>query len=447
MGSTSETVVDVQISVLSDTLARENFGTLMVVGHTSAFVPRVKTFAGVDEVAAVFTNAGDVNRKALEAAFAQDPRPAKVKFGRRGLPPTRTITLTCGNATQGFVYSFTVDVFGGAAVVRTPITYTVPASATTTSVATAIAALINALTGVAATASAAVITATAESAGLEFAISYGDRLAYEALLPEDTTTDPGMATDLDAIKAADADWYGLALAVEGKAESLATAAWAEAAGVLYVPATSSAGVYNDTANNLCDTITGASYTRTARPILVINTTRSFGGIRMLARALTYSPAEISWAYKSLAGMLPDNHSGAALATAEANGTVLYTTVAGKPVTFGPWAWKDGSGEWMDVRHGLDWLKATIRSDLLAVLVGRLKVPYTQAGIDLMESTLKGSLAQAEEFVIEKGWTTSTPKVAAVTMADKSARTLNKLSFAATLQGAITKTKVRGTVTV
>lgn len=448
----ADQIVDARIDVRSDNLSRASYSTLAVAAYHTTYVDRVRAYTGADAIATDFPLAAHPARLALEAAFAQNPCPATVKLLRLTRPPTRRLTIQPQNITQGYVYAFSVEVYGGASVVTTPISYTVPGSATTTTVAAALATAIDAAAGIAATASTGTITVTADAAGTEFVIVRPTRLAVEDLRIQDTTVDPGISTDLGELRALDSSWYGLATPYAGKAETLAAAAWAETNGsdgsILYAPQTSDYDVSAAVAGNLAVTLNGLAYRRVLRPFYVANTTASHAGTRLLAMALPFEPGEISWAYKALSGLLPDVHGATVLGNMETLQCPVYVEiVAGTPRVYGKWTCKTCYGEWADVVLGLDWLRTEIRSDILVQIANSTKVPYTQGGIDQLESTLKGTLDRGTAYVIAKGFTTTAPKVAAVSMSDKSARKLTGLKFQATLQGAITSAVVRGTVTV
>lgn len=446
--SLANDIVDVRIDVQSGTLKRANFGTPIVVGYTALFQDRTKTYGDASEVATDFPNASDPNRLALEAAFAADPHPSVVKFGRRALPPTRTVTMIPLVTTEGFVYDFTVEVLGGATTVQTAVSYTVPSSASPTSVAAAISTSIDAAAGIGSAAVTGTITVDADAPGGEWRLVFPSRVQAEAWTIADTTTDPGIATDLTAIRNADADWYGFGLVAEGKLEQTAAAAWAESNGeVLYVTTTADSAVADATAGNVALTLTGLSYKRTLVPFYRQASTRDWAAIRLLAMALTYDPSEIQWAYKTLPGLVPDDLSTATLANLEAVEATCYVDLAGKSVTAGPWAVKDCSGEWADVRHGIDWLTAEVRTRVLEQLIFAKKTPFTQAGIDSIEAAIRGALAAGAANVITNDYRVEMPKLSAISSADKAARRLPGVKFYATLQGAITSTVIRGLVTV
>jgi hypothetical protein len=87
---------------------------------------------------------------------------------------------------------------------------------------------------------------------------------------------------------------------------------------------------------------------------------------------------------------------------------------------------------------------------MGMLAGLDKVPYTDAGVALIQAQVIASLQSA----VAKGILTSdpapvvtVPKVANVSPSDKAARILPDVKFSATLAGAIHKVNITGVVSV
>jgi hypothetical protein len=100
--------------------------------------------------------------KLAQAAFSQNPRPPTIKVATIGTPYSQSVELTALSAAEGAHVKVTLVSPTG---VETEIDYTIPGSATTTTVATAVAALIDAVTGLTAASAVAVITSDTDTAG------------------------------------------------------------------------------------------------------------------------------------------------------------------------------------------------------------------------------------------------------------------------------------------
>jgi hypothetical protein len=151
----------------------------------------------------------------------------------------------------------------------------------------------------------------------------------------------------------------------------------------------------------------------------------------------------NWAFKTLAGVPADALSTTQIHAVENKNASVYTSLAGLNLTqFG----KTPGGEWIDIIRGTDSLTNVMQIGILALQANSLKVPFTDAGVDMYRSVISASLKQ----FIDSGFladspppTISLPAVASVTSSNKSARNLPNVSFAATLAGAINSTTING----
>jgi len=265
------------------------------------------------------------------------------------------------------------------------------------------------------------------------------------------TTDPGIATDLAALRLADSDWYGLVLDSNSKAESLAAAAWAEPLKVLFVAQTAdTASKSSGSTTDLLYLLKDAAYTHAPgfyHP--AVATATSWFAAGAMGDRFPDDPGSDTWAFKTIAGVaayaLTDTEQSAILAK---NGTV-YVSVAGVPATQGG---KVPSGEWIDVIRFLDWLRVNMRLDIIALLLANKKIPYTAKGIDLVVGAVRGRLNAGSTdggtggIDAEQPIRVTAPKLAAISATDKRNRLLPNVQFSCVLAGAIHAVQVRGSVT-
>ena len=99
---------------------------------------------------------------------------------------------------------------------------------------------------------------------------------------------------------------------------------------------------------------------------------------------------------------------------------------------------------------IDFIQARITENVFGLLVTKPKVPYTDPGITQIEAQINqvlqnnviiGGIAANPPFTI------SVPKAVDIPSIDKAARTLNGVTFQATLTGAIHAVNINGTVTL
>jgi len=267
------------------------------------------------------------------------------------------------------------------------------------------------------------------------------------LLVEDRTSNPGLAADLTAIRAEDDDFYALLLDSNSSAEILALAAIVEAAStkkLLVAQSADTACLDADSITDVMYSARDADYFRTAiiyHPTIGLN----FAAAAWIGNALAYAPGTITWKFRELVGISSYSLTSAERAAVLAKRGNLIETVAGRSITCDG---KVAGGEWIDVIHGLDWLRARIGERVFGVLVGAVdgKIPYTDAGVNLIHTEVRAQLKEAENAaVLAEGWTTSVPTVASLSSAQRASRVLPSVAFNARVAGAIHAVNVSGRV--
>lgn len=440
MAQTSD-IVTVAISTAGKNPTQGNFGTPLIAAYHTKYVDRVRSYGQLSDAVTDGFGPTDSVYKELSIGFAQSPRPPRIKVGRCSLPSTQVTTLTLTSAVQGDVYRLTV---AGQSVVRT-----VPASSTTTLEATAVLTLINALSGTGlatVTSSGAVLTCPAATAGALVEFSAWTQNVQVRI----TNTDPGIATDLDAIKAFDADWFGLTLASASKAEITAAAAWAEANSRMFVQGTPDWDVVDisNTTTDLGSVLKAASYRNT-----VLSwggkTSLSHMGIGLMCNRFVDDPGSDTWAFKTIAGVVADD--GVSLTGTQQQGLLAknvnsFSTVAGLNLTFNG---KTSVGEWADVVRGVFWLASLQQAAWIALVANAKKIPFTDEGIDKVRGMLTSTLDRAVRvglLAASPPYAISLPKAADLTSTDRSSRNIPLVSWSGQLAGAIHTTAITGTVT-
>lgn len=172
----------------------------------------------------------------------------------------------------------------------------------------------------------------------------------------------------------------------------------------------------------------------------------YSGAAWQGRLFPTDPGSENWAFKTLSGVPADNITDSQIHAVENKNGSVYTTLFGINLTqFG----KTPDGEWIDIIRGEDALTNALQVGVLALQANNLKIPFTDAGIDMYRSVIIGALnsfvatgflaASPAPFV-------SLPKVSQVSSTDKAARNLPLVSFSATLAGAINSTSISGVLT-
>lgn len=438
-----EDIVEVTITAATASPTRPGFGTPLIAASKLPAdwgVNRVRSFQKLAELVDAGVATTDPVYLLASKIKSQSPCPKTFKVGKRALAPSQSLTLVCTSATEGDIYSLSIGVEGASA---TEVTYTVPNSATTTTVATALELLIEAVTGVSSSSSTATITVTPATAGdLVRVQSWSSNLTLT-----DATSDPGIATDLDAIYAEDSDWYGLLLDSNSKAEVVAAAAWVETNKRIFVANSSDSACFNSgSTTDVAYVLKAAAYDRTA---VLFDADDTMGGsaAAWMGKTFPYDPGSLTWSFKTLAGVSADALTTAktsALANKKCN---FYTTVAGLNVT--QWG-TVASGEFLDITHGIDWLESEMKIQVFAALVNNPKLPYTKNGINVIVGIMKGVLragVRAGLLADDEFLTVTAPELADIDATTRGTRLLPDMEFGGTLAGAIHSTQLSGTLSV
>jgi len=265
--------------------------------------------------------------------------------------------------------------------------------------------------------------------------------------PEKVIVAPLTAADYgDSIQAAydvSKDWYAVLIASRADADIADAAAKVEVLKRLLLACSSSAAVLAASSVNILNTLNAANYDRTV--YMWSADQANFPEAAWAGRVLPTDPGSATWKFKTLAGIAADSLTGTQstyIRTTKKGNT--YETMGGVSIT------REGtvvSGEFIDIIIGIDWLKARIEEDVFQQLVNSDKIPYTNAGIAIIENILRTRLQDAVAQGVLSSFTVSVPDVATILSADKIARTLPDVTFTGVLAGAIHKVEINGKVTV
>jgi hypothetical protein len=430
-------LADIRISASTVTPSRASFGVPLVAAYHELPGAAVQAFRSLAEAEEAGITAADypVLHGILSALFAQRLRPPVVKVGRRTDNVAQALRLTPSVTTEGFVYKLTVD--------GEELTYTVEAAATATTIADALEELIEGVgTGITATPGAGFLD-LAPAAGETIAISSRSK---ELRLEDRSAAAASLAADLSAFELEDSDFYGVLLDLQSSANIVAAAAWAETRTKLLVVRTADyAATDGASTTDVLSLLEASSYARTVP--MYHPDVGAYPDAGWLSERLTADPGSDSWAFKRLAGVSVYRLTGTEEAAIKAKNGNVYTSVAGIPMT--RWG-VSAAGEYADVTRGIDWFQARLGERVAYVLSNNPKIPYTDAGVDVLRGEILAQLEEAQNV----GFVAPTPApvvtaipVADVSVLDRAARNYPGLSFEAQLAGAIHKLTIRGTLRV
>lgn len=266
-------------------------------------------------------------------------------------------------------------------------------------------------------------------------------------------TDATWTAGLDAIAAENDTWY-LFTATDinaqlVEADQATVAAWALSSGrkVYVVQSTDTDALASGTvAGSLVGTLKGLSNDRAAVIYHAAANETQCADAAWVGNCAPFDPGSQTWAYKQLQGVTPDALTATQEGVLSANNGNRYVTVAGVGVT------RDGkvaSGEYIDIRIGIDWLNARLAENVFSLLVNVRKVPYDDSGIQLVVGTVEATLNEAVRLGILQAGTVvvTAPRYSEIPEADKLARNLPDVKFTALLLGAVHTVEINGTVSI
>lgn len=178
-------------------------------------------------------------------------------------------------------------------------------------------------------------------------------------------------------------------------------------------------------------------------------------VAFAAKWLSYESGSETAAFKTLSGVYPAELSASEMEALQESCLSWYMEVGSRSVTMNG---KVMAGEWADVLRFRDWLKNDMQTRVAGVFIRNPKIPYTDAGIALIQNQMLASLKAGQDAggiaedeydsdgELLEGYTTSVPLAADLTAEQRASRTLTGCTFTARLTGAIHFAELSGSLT-
>jgi len=432
-----DSVVSVSITADTTALTRAGFGTPAFVSYHTRFTDRFRIYTGIGEMEADGFDATDAAHKWAKVVFSQSPTVEKVVVGRLPAAPSYSMSVVITDATVG--NHIKLSVLSPTTGLATDIDYTIPAAATTTTVATAVEALIEAVAGVDSVASAATITVTPTTAGKKVFL-YGN----VGCTVQETTADAGYDDELSLLLLEPGvDFYFVNIDSESTANINAVAAWALANKKMFFTASQSSGLPAGT-DTLGSALLALGNDRTV--IIYSPTAHEYAGGAWCAVIGSRTPGALTAAFKELKGVTPASLTTTQKTALEVDNINHYQAIRNRKVT------RPGvvaAGEWIDIMHGIDALTARVQENAFDAVSQPDKVPFTETGFDIIRAAILAACAaftgtpQQPGLLVSGSVVVVFPALADISVADKAARRLTGVKFAADLAGAIHYVSIRG----
>lgn len=423
----------VYVNITRETAAvdRAAFNIPMFLTNTTAFSERARSYTSLTAVAADFRSTAAAYL-AAQAFFGQDTKPPSIVIGRRQVNSV-TVSFTVTNST---LYTLTIN--------GTAVNYTSDSSATAAEIASGLTTAFSAtsISGITCTNNLnGTLTIGVSAAGTAWSIVATTNVTLANVTPTET-----WAEAITAVQTQNDTWYGLTVATRVQSEIEALAPVVEAMDKIYITASSDAAITTSATTDLGSTTHAAAYDRTAVLYSGVAAT-VYPECAWMGSQLPQTPGSNTWKFKTLSGVTVDRLTATQISNSKTKKANIYRTIGGQPITSeGTMA----SGEYIDIMIFVDWLKARMQERIYSRLKNLLKIPYTAAGLTIIENEIRAVLAEG----INNGGLSASPAprvvmpdVATIDVNLKALREVEGIKFYATLAGAIHKVSIEGTVSL
>lgn len=440
MGAIDE-IVSVTISTSGASVTQAGFGTPLILGTTAGWSERTRTYTSLTGVAADFSTS-DAEYKLAAAVFAQSPRVSSLKIGRRSanVQGVKTITLSADLIASN-VFAVTIN---GEAV---SVTYATSHLDTMNAIDAAISAVDGIASVTVGGGSNRVLTITGE-AGYDMTVTDAGitgGVSQATCAIATSVTAVTASSELSELQLEDDDWYCLLLTSTTVNDQMSAAAWIEAQRKIAIFRSNDATTLDATTTDLAALLEAKNYRRSAA--IYHATANEYADAAFAGKLLPYDAGSETWAYKTLSGITAGSYTDTQVTNALGKNCNLYRTIGGVDVTtFGNVA----SGTYLDLIRGEDYIHARLQERIYQQLVDVVKIPYTDAGVGIIEAIVRSVLQDAVGQGIltnDPAPTVTVPLVADVSSTNRSNRLLPDIEFTAQFAGAIHTVQIAGTISV
>lgn len=432
-----EQIVDVEVSIAQAATAQQSFNRALILGDHETPTDLIKLYASMAAVAADYA-AETPEYKAANALFNQNPSVEDVIIGAI-LPIPQVTQVVITNSASSASIDFQVN---SETIINIPTTTDVEADTE------ALYAAVNAASE--SIASAQYVNEGDHAQGIYIMASaaftltisgHGGSTASQNTVQERsldvTTTLNNIFQSGDLGKS----WYALALAVSAQQNVLDAAAWTEANKRIFAIAMDDAAAKTSATDDTLSLLKNLGYLRTL--FQYTDELAEHPDAAVLGFALAHEPGSITLCNKTLQGVSSDVLTDSEQGYLDGKNGNYYISLAGAGRER---VGRMVNGQWLDVVMGVDWIVSDMTLNIFNLLAMQDKVPFTDAGIDLVVAQVRLTLQKAVAQGILASFTITAPKAADFSAAEKQSRVLTGVEFTGVLAGAIQKTIIRGVVT-
>lgn len=439
-------IVNVQISLDTSGVSKEGFSTLLIVGATTRTTNRVDSYTNINQMTDDGYEVTDPIYLAASDAFAQTPRPRLVKIGHRLVP---SFTVSVPDPVEG-TYSVTISRKDGAQEYKYEAADSADTPVSQATILNGLKEAINGHQGLKAEVQGSTLTVSNNTDHGAFSYVHSQNLEVADGTPTET-----IAESMSAIMGADNDFYGIVLASRNEDDIKAMATWTETQTKLFGFSTDAAAVYDqESTEDIGAWCQDQNLYRTFW-FYHSDAATDYPETAVMARCFAIDPGGETWANKKLAGVTADGLTETQYIAITKKSGNTFEKFRNLAITQNG---KVAAGEWIDVIRFRDWLQEEITVNVFNVLVNSDKVPYTDAGIAMIEAQIRASLSLGqdrggiapteydEDGNANVGYTLTVPLASNIPAGTKASRILEDVEFTARLAGAIHAIDITGHLT-
>lgn len=283
-------------------------------------------------------------------------------------------------------------------------------------------------------------TVTGSAAGNWFSVSVPREARNILSISQNHAAPSGtaLADDLSAMLLADGTFYQIHTLYNSRAYVLAAAAWASANSRTYVFDVADYAIINTSisgADDLGNDLLALGYSGVAgawhpRPAAMF-------AAAWMGSWLPTDPGAATAKFRTLEGVEAVEFTDTQKVNIRARRMNSYESNFGRSITWEGTVFSTVY-RFLDVRRDVDWLTDEVTKAVFGILAGAPKVPYTNAGIAMVEGAIRGSmsLAVSQDVLAEGTTAVEVPDISDVPAQDKADRILRNVKFSGTLTGAI-----------
>lgn len=427
-------IIDVNVAIESVTnIKSEQFDLLLMLGTHKVFLERYRAYTNANDLLADGFRTTSAEYLAASKIFQYSPSVSHIYIGRR---QADSVTLKVDTVLENTNYFVKVNTntyaFNSGA---TPTNLTIVVGLVAAMAADPLVNVTNNLDGT--------YILTSKVAGTAYTATMDTNQSYHTLASSET-----IIQSVEAIKAVVNDWFAIIETSRVKADVLDLAQWCENEHKLFITVSSE----SDIINSAVETTSVAAVCRLAKyrfvACLYHSSLTDWIDAAWMGEELRKIPGSSTWSLKQLDGIVPDTLTETQSKNARDKHCNTFEYIGGVGITRDGMVFDDRY-IYIDVVRDIEFMKNDIEVKLLEFLIDADKIPYTDAGIAMVQGKLKNRLDNAVTLGIlasSPSPTTSVPLAKDIPAIDKEGRVLNNLNFWATLANAIHKVNINGTLT-